>query len=104
MREEKEKWRREFALKYAEAQATDSTRAERMAVQFGVGVLKYRTVGVAETPKIFLPPNSRLVAGRGENNAIMLKDTKVSRHHCAFFTDDTKRLYRRFGFFGWHST
>ena len=53
MREEKEKWRREFALKYAEAQATDSTRAERMAVQFGVGVLKYRTVGVAETPKIW---------------------------------------------------
>ena len=89
MREEKEKWRREFALKYAEAQATDSARAERIAVQFGVGVLKYRTEGVTETQKIFLPPNSRLVAGRGANNAITLNDAKASRHHCAFYTDDT---------------
>jgi len=90
MREEKQKWRKEFAERYAEVQSKDSAHAEMLAVQFGVGVLKYRTAGQSETQKRFLPPNSRLVAGRGENNAFMLNDSKVSRQHCAFFTDDTE--------------
>ena len=97
MREEKQKWRKEFAIKYAEAQATDSTHAEKLAVQFGLGVLKYRTLGRSEPQKIFLPPNSRLVAGRGINTAILLNDPKVSRQHCAFYTDDTNAYVEDLG-------
>jgi pSer/pThr/pTyr-binding forkhead associated (FHA) protein len=90
MREEKQKWRKEFAERYAEVLSKDSAHAERLAVQFGVGVLKFRTKGQTGTEKRFLPPNSRLVAGRGLNNDFVLIDSNVSRRHCAFFTDDTE--------------
>jgi pSer/pThr/pTyr-binding forkhead associated (FHA) protein len=88
MREEKDKWRREFALKYAEAQATNNLNAQRMAVQFAIGVL-IKNPQSANRERIFIPPYCRLIAGRSEDNAIVLDDEGISRHHCAFDADDT---------------
>ena len=69
MKEEKTKWRREFALKYAEAQATDSVRAQKMAVQFAVGVL-IKNPETQKRARVFVPPNCRLIAGSAPDNPI----------------------------------
>lgn len=88
MREEKEKWRREFALKYAEVQATDAARAQRMAAQFAIGVLIFKQSETSERERIFVPPNCQLVAGRSSENPIYIADPNISKHHCAFNADD----------------
>jgi pSer/pThr/pTyr-binding forkhead associated (FHA) protein len=88
MKEEKARWRREFAMKYAEAQAKDNQNAQRMAVQFAIGVL-IKNPETAERERIFVPPYCRLIAGRSPDNSIVLDDSNISRHHCAFDADDT---------------
>jgi pSer/pThr/pTyr-binding forkhead associated (FHA) protein len=88
MREEKDKWRREFALKYAEAQAKDNQNAQRMAVQFAIGVL-IKNPETVERERIFVPPYCRLIAGRSPDNSVVIDDPVISRHHCAFDADDT---------------
>ena len=75
------------ALKYAEAQATDSVRAQKMAVQFAVGVL-IKNPETQKRERIFVPPNCRLIAGSAPDNPICLDDESVSDHHCAFDADD----------------
>jgi len=88
MRGERTKWRQEFTLKYAEIQASDNARAQKLAIQFAVCVL-IKNPEATERERIFLPPNCRLIAGRAADNAIPLpEDCLVSRHHCAFHTDD----------------
>ncbi len=87
MKEENTKWRREFALKYAEAQATDNVRAQKMAVQFAVGVL-IKNPETQERERVFVPPNCRLIAGRAPDNPIFVDDLFASSHHCAFDADD----------------
>ena len=87
MKEEKEKWRREFAVKFAEAQATDNAHAQKIAVQFAIGVL-IKNPESEEREKIFVPPNCRLIAGRDPANPIHTNDRQTSRHHCAFDADD----------------
>lgn len=89
MKEEREKWRREFTLKYAEAQVSDIAHAQRLREQFAIGVL----VKDPETPereKIFVPPNCRLVVGRAPDNPIVVDDPRVSRYHFAFYADDSQ--------------
>ena len=87
MREEKDKWRREFAIRFAEAQATDNGRAQKMAVQVAIGVL-IKNPEAEDRERIFIPANCRLIAGRASDNAIPLDDLRVSRHTCSFDADD----------------
>jgi pSer/pThr/pTyr-binding forkhead associated (FHA) protein len=88
MREERTKWRQEFTLKYAEIQASDNARAQKLAIQFAVGLL-IKNPEAPERERIFLPPNCRLIAGRAADNALPLPDDdRASRHHCAFYADD----------------
>jgi len=87
MKEEKEKWRREFAVKFAEAQAKDNSQAQKIAVQFAIGVL-IKNPETEERERIFVPPNCRLIAGRDPTNPIHTNDPLTSRHHCAFDADD----------------
>jgi len=99
MKEEKAKWRKEFAFKYAEAQATDNSRAQRMAVQFAIGVL-IKNPESEERERIFLPPNCRLIAGRSPDNPIStVDDLSTTRQHCAFDADDTNVYVEELGSF-----
>jgi pSer/pThr/pTyr-binding forkhead associated (FHA) protein len=89
MKEEREKWKRDFALKMAQMEPVDSALAQRMAVQFALGVLIYQNPDTSERERIFLPPHCRLVAGRANTNQIFINDAKLSRQHCAFDSDET---------------
>jgi pSer/pThr/pTyr-binding forkhead associated (FHA) protein len=89
IKEEKDKWYREFAMKFAEAQSTDRMRAQKMAVQLAIGVLIFQDEETQERERIFIPPNCRLVAGRAHDNPIRLNDIRASKHHCAFNANDT---------------
>jgi pSer/pThr/pTyr-binding forkhead associated (FHA) protein len=88
MSEEKEKWQREFSIKYIEAQTADGELAHKMAMQFGIGFLKFRNPET-EPQKRFVPPNCRLVVGRAPDCSICISDPELSRYHCAFVADDT---------------
>jgi len=87
VKEEREKWRKEFAIRYADIQATDQARAQNLAVQFAIGVL-IKNPESEERDRIFIPPNCRLIAGRAPDSAIHIDDVNLSRHHCAFDADD----------------
>src|SRR5262245_58206508 len=89
MKEEREKWNREFGLKMAQIESVDGIQAKRMAVQFALGILIYQNKETSERERIFLPPNCRLIAGRADTNQIVLNDEKLSRQHCAFDSDET---------------
>jgi pSer/pThr/pTyr-binding forkhead associated (FHA) protein len=88
MREEKEKWRREFAMKFADAQAIDNAGAQEMAVQFAIGVLIKDSPDISLRERIFIPPNCRLIAGRSKDDPIVVEDRFAARQHCAFDADD----------------
>src|SRR5262249_9648935 len=97
MKEEKAKWRREFAVKFAEAQATDNSHAQKMAVQFAVGVL-IKNPGSVDRERVFVPPNCRLIAGRSPDNSIpTTEDTYTARQHCAFDADDVNVYIEELG-------
>ncbi|HLR07407.1 MAG TPA: FHA domain-containing protein [Pyrinomonadaceae bacterium] len=96
MKEEKEKWRREFAIKFAEVQSRDNTEAQKMAVQFAVGIL-IKNPESPERERIFMPPHCRLIAGRASDNAIVIDDPMLSRHHCAFDADDASAYVEDLG-------
>jgi pSer/pThr/pTyr-binding forkhead associated (FHA) protein len=87
MKEERQKWQRDFSIRFTEAQSTDDALAHKMAMQFGIGFLKYRNLE-EETQKAFVPPNCRLIVGRHPSSAICIGDPKLSRYHCAFVSDD----------------
>jgi hypothetical protein len=85
--EEREKWSRDFALKYAEALQTNPAVAASLAKQFAIALLIVHSTGMIRR-KIFAPPSSRLVVGRGADNEIVVEDASVSTHHGAFYTDN----------------
>jgi pSer/pThr/pTyr-binding forkhead associated (FHA) protein len=87
IKEERQKWQRDFSIKFTEAQLTDNALAHKMAMQFGIGFFKYR-IEDTETQKTFVPPNCRLVVGRHPSSAIHINDRKLSRYHCAFVSDE----------------
>jgi pSer/pThr/pTyr-binding forkhead associated (FHA) protein len=88
IREERDKWRREFAFKFAEAQVKDSVTAQKMAAQFAIGVV-IKNPETAEREKIFVAPNCRLVVGSAPDCAVVLDDRRVSRVQFAFWADDS---------------
>ncbi len=89
IRQEQDKWQREFALKYAELQSTDPARARSVAKQFGLGVLIIEWCDSSERERVFVPPNCRLVAGRGKENDIDTRDNFTSRQHTAILADES---------------
>ena len=88
VKQEKEKWSRDFALKYAEMQANDISGAQRMAEQFAIGVLIYDSPNIGERERFFVPQNCRLTVGADEANSIVIDHETVARQHCAFDSDD----------------
>jgi len=89
-RHELHKWRDEFALRYADATATDVGRAQALARQFAIGVLVVELGGVDGREKVFVPPRCRLIAGRDPGNEIVIEHPSVSRRHTAIEADDSR--------------
>ena len=90
IKEEREKWAREFPLKFAENQAEGNEKAQRMATQFAIGFLVFVDPETNERQKIFVPPHCRLIAGRNPENEIHINEVMLSRKHCAFAADEKK--------------
>jgi len=83
MREEKAKWEREFAVKYAEIKTSHPESAENLATQFAVGYL------IVEEPrkdrrKFFIASGTRIIVGRSSDGDILVSDPAVSRRHVMF--------------------
>jgi pSer/pThr/pTyr-binding forkhead associated (FHA) protein len=97
MREEKAKWNREFAIKYAEAQVTDNARAQRMATQIGIGVLIFEDPETSERQRVFVPPNCRLVVGKAPQSDIPVKEPMMSKQHFAIVADEAKVYVEELG-------
>lgn len=88
IREEREKWQREFSLRFLETQESNISLANKMSIQFAIGFVKYRNPEAEEPSKIFLRPYSRTVIGRGVDCEISLPfDRQLSRFHSAFESD-----------------
>jgi len=96
LKEERDKWRREFAFKFAEAQVANNGVAQKVATQFAIGVL-VRNPDTPEREKTFVPPNCRLTVGSAPDCTIVLDDPNVSRIHFTFWADDTNVYVEEIG-------
>lgn len=85
IREANEKWQKEFALKFAQAQANDSELSHFLAKQFAIGLLVIEDKDSNRRERIFIPSNCRRVVGRGDE--INIDSISVSRKHAAFSAD-----------------
>lgn len=83
LREERSRWSREVALKYATARADGAPLASSLAEQFGTGLLIVREPG-QERQKYFLLPGIRLVVGRRGSADIQIAEPAASASHTAF--------------------
>ncbi|MGE5355484.1 MAG: hypothetical protein ACM3PT_04530 [Deltaproteobacteria bacterium] len=79
MKDEQKKWLRDFALKYAEIQNDFPAKAEKIAKQFGIGIIIIEQENIMERQKIFIAPNSRLLIGSDEKCDIILSEPIISR-------------------------
>jgi pSer/pThr/pTyr-binding forkhead associated (FHA) protein len=85
LQQRESQWRRELSLKLAELRAGDATAAQSLAQQFAIGVVIVQDG--AERTKIFVPPSSRITAGRNPSNEIVLNTRVASQKHFAIFSD-----------------
>ena len=83
LREERARWSKDVALKYAAARADGGSLASSLAEQFGTYVLIVREPG-QERQKRFLLPSTRLVVGRSGAADISISDPAASLTHSAF--------------------
>jgi pSer/pThr/pTyr-binding forkhead associated (FHA) protein len=88
MSEERKKWERELALKYAEAAAVNPAVAGSLATQFPAGYLIVRQP-FKQREKIFIPNHNRIIIGRSEGCAVFLHDKRVSRQAAAISSNGT---------------
>lgn len=88
MREERNKWDREFRLKYAEAVLANRGAAEGLATQFAVGFLIVRHSD-GERDKVFVPRGGKLTVGRAPACQIVVRDPQVSRNAALIAAEGT---------------
>jgi pSer/pThr/pTyr-binding forkhead associated (FHA) protein len=83
LREERAKWARELALKYATARADSGAVASSIAEQFGTCLVIVNEPGQGRQ-KHFLLPGTRLVVGGGPNVEIRIAEKAASQRHMGF--------------------
>jgi len=83
LHEERAKWTREFALKYAVTRSESPATAESLAAQFGVGILIVARPN-QERVKHFIPPGSRFIVGGTDRADIRVREANVSHQHMVF--------------------
>ena len=86
-RQDQRKWRAELAEKYALLTADQPRAAQALARQFAVGVLILEQGDTETREKIFIAPNTRMTAGRSDDNEIVLPGFTASRHHFSISAD-----------------
>jgi pSer/pThr/pTyr-binding forkhead associated (FHA) protein len=85
LKQQEARFRQELALKLAELRMTDGRQAQSLAQQFAIGVVILYVDG--ERRKVFVPPGSRITAGRDPGNEIVLPSKVASRQHFALYSD-----------------
>ena len=86
-RQEIQRWRKDLAEKYAALAVDRPAQAQALARQFAIGVLILETGRPEEREKIFVAPYTRIIAGRIDDNEIVLPFPSVSRRHFAISAD-----------------
>jgi pSer/pThr/pTyr-binding forkhead associated (FHA) protein len=82
LREERARWNREFAVKFAEAKASSPPMAKNLAEQFAVGLLVISEPG-KERRRVFISP-AGAICGRGPDCDLIIDDRSVSRMQARF--------------------
>ncbi len=80
MGEERAKWERDLAFKYAQAKFESGGLDEELAKQFAAGLLVVE-FSTEERRKVFIPQGGRVVIGRNSIHDICIPDTEISRNH-----------------------
>jgi hypothetical protein len=83
LREERDKWNKDLALKYAATHAESPTTASNLAEHFGVGVLIVHEPQ-QDRRKHFILPGTRLIVGRRNSAHIAIAEPMASLEHMAF--------------------
>jgi hypothetical protein len=86
-RQDHRKWRAELAEKYALLAADQPRAAQALARQFAVGVLIIERGDTALREKVFIAPYTRMIAGRSDDNEIVLPSALASGRHFAISAD-----------------
>jgi pSer/pThr/pTyr-binding forkhead associated (FHA) protein len=103
MREERAKWDRDLALKYAQARSENRGAADSMASQFAVGFLLVEHPN-GSRDKVFIPEGGRITIGRDSSRSqVVLSDPSVSAIAAMIETEGSlvfvQDLYTRNGTF-----
>ncbi|HZC62614.1 MAG TPA: FHA domain-containing protein [Streptosporangiaceae bacterium] len=91
--------RRELAEKYALLAADQPRAAQALARQFAVGVLIIERGDTALREKVFIAPYTRMIAGRSDDNEIVLPSALASGHHFAISADGANAYVEDLGSF-----
>lgn len=84
MQKQKETWRREFAIRYAEAAAAENRElAERLRQQFAGAFLYIKDPELGVSDRRFIPNGAKMVLGADRNCDIVLPNVQrsVTRRH-----------------------
>jgi pSer/pThr/pTyr-binding forkhead associated (FHA) protein len=89
MSQERERWKKDFALKLADFQTTNPSQAAKVSQQFAVGALMLdEGEDEVQRKRTFIPFYGCLTVGKGEDNDIVVKDDLCSSKHLLFFAND----------------
>ncbi len=91
MREERAKWERDLAFKYAQARLECGGLDEELAKQFAAGLLILE-VSKDDRRKVFIPQGGRLIIGRDSIHDIPISDPEISRNH-AMITSEGSSVF-----------
>lgn len=83
LREERAKWERDVALKYAAARAEGGAMTQSLGEQFGTYFVIVREPD-QKSRKCFLMPGTRLIVGQSSSADICVAESSASRQHMAF--------------------
>lgn len=90
MYQERERWKKDFALKLAEIQTTNPLQGAKVSQQFAVGVLMLDEADAdVQRKRFFIPFYGSLSVGTDYENEIVLKDELCSSKHVLFFANDS---------------
>jgi hypothetical protein len=82
-------WRTEIAEKYADLVTDQPLRAQALARQFAIGVFIVESPDMPQREKIFILPQTRMIAGRLDSNEVVLSGPYVSRRQFAISADSS---------------